>query len=329
MDWTGIGADIERVIGMKISVAMAAYNGALYIEEQLISILHQSRKADEVIICDDQSTDRTAEIVQKFILGHKLGESWSLHINQKNLRYASNFIGAARRTTGDLILFCDQDDIWLPERVAAMEKIMMQNPQILLLGSEFETFTSSSSALSVPSWELKQMKNDMSLERLTYSAKNIFIGCQGCTMCVRQSFFHKAVPYWYAGWAHDEFVWKLALCMDGLYMYHANTIKRRLHASNVSMHKMRNVEKRIGFLTDLQKSHEMTKQFAEDIGLEKEKLHLLERNLEAAKLRIEVLSKKKYGNTLKLLLRYRDCYHKSRAIPVELFMALNDKVDKK
>ena len=63
---------------MTVSVCMGIYNGEKYIEEQLDSILRQTRRAEEVILCDDCSTDRTVEIVRLFIEKHGLGESWRL-----------------------------------------------------------------------------------------------------------------------------------------------------------------------------------------------------------------------------------------------------------
>lgn len=307
---------------MKISVAIATYNGEEYVIEQLESIINQTRKVDEVIICDDVSKDETVRVVNDFINKNNLSDTWSIEVNKKNVGYASNFMNAAKKTSGDLILFCDQDDIWLPERVADIEKIMNENQNILLLGSEFKPFTSSDDAPQVPGWEMKQMKNDKSLEKKEYKSENIFIGCQGCTMCVRQTFFRQILPYWYEGWAHDEFVWKMALCLDGLYMYHAYTLKRRLHSNNVTMHKMRDLNKRVVFLQNLKKSHEATLKFAKDIGLDDKKLHLLERNIKATQKRIELLKNRKVMNTFPLACFYRDCYHKSRAILVELYMAI-------
>lgn len=310
------------VIKMKISVAIATYNGASFITQQLESIMNQTRQVDEVVICDDVSKDDTVKVVEEFIRENNLSDKWSVSVNSRNKGYASNFIGAARKTKGDLILFCDQDDIWLPQRVFEIEKIMTENPQIMLLGSEFKPFTSSDDAPEVPGWEMKQMKNDGSLEKKDFCPQNVFIGCQGCTMCVRQTFFRRVEPYWYEGWAHDEFVWKMALCLDGLYMYHAYTLKRRLHSNNVTMHKMRDVAKRTRFLEDLLKSHEVTLKFAQDINLDDKKIKLLKRNIKATKKRIELFKNRKILNTVPLALFYRDCYHKSRAILVELYMVL-------
>lgn len=309
---------------MKISVAMATYNGEEYIIEQLESIRNQTRRVDEVIICDDQSKDNTVSVIEDYIEEHNLQEKWHVFVNEKNLGYASNFIGAADKTTGDIILFCDQDDIWVPDRVERFEKIMTENDDILLVGSEFKPFTSTDDAPSVPGWEMKQMRYDETLEKLSFVPENIPIGCQGCTMCMKRSFYTKTRPFWYTGWAHDEFVWKMALCMDGLYMYHSSTLKRRLHSNNVTMHKMRDNQKRIKFLEDLLKCHEATIKFADSIDLSDKKMKLLEKNRKGTILRIELLRDKKYLNIVKLFFCYRECYHKLRAIPVELYMALKN-----
>ncbi len=91
---------------MKVSVAMAAFNGEKFIEEQLASILSQTRPVDEVIICDDRSSDRTAELAEDFIARKHLQDTWRVEVNTQNVGYASNFIGAVRKTSGDVVFFC-------------------------------------------------------------------------------------------------------------------------------------------------------------------------------------------------------------------------------
>jgi glycosyltransferase involved in cell wall biosynthesis len=307
---------------MKISVAMATYNGEKYIVEQLESIRTQTMPVDEVRICDDCSTDDTVKVVREYLKEHGLEDTWSITVNEHNLGYASNFMKAVRKTSGEYIFFCDQDDIWIPDRIEKMVKIMDTHEHIMLLGSEFEPFASTADAPSVPKWELRQFKNDGSLEKKKFNAGNIFIGCQGCTMCLRRKLINKTYAYWYDGWAHDEYAWKMALCMDGLYVYHSYTLKRRLHSTNVTMRKVRSKDKRIKYLRDLIDSHEATLKYILKHGAEPRKVRLLERNIKAAKLRIALLEDKNYFNTVKLILGYSDCYHKRRAIPVEIYMAL-------
>ena len=192
---------------MKISVAMATYNGEKYIVDQLESIRTQTHAVDEVIICDDCSTDETVEVVKRFILEHKLEDRWQIEVNQHNLGYASNFISALQKTTGDYIFFCDQDDIWVPDRVEVMTGLMEENTEICLLCSEFESFEESEDALSVPAWEKKQFKRDNSLEHLEFNPHLLFIDYQGCSMCMRGQFWEQVKTWRYNGWADDEVLW--------------------------------------------------------------------------------------------------------------------------
>ena len=67
---------------MKVSVAMCTYNGEKYIEEQLNSILNQTKKIDEIIICDDGSKDNTLKICDKILKNSNV--TYSIKINKKN-----------------------------------------------------------------------------------------------------------------------------------------------------------------------------------------------------------------------------------------------------
>lgn len=101
---------------MFISVAIATFNGERFIEEQLNSILKQTRLPDEIIICDDCSSDSTVEIIKRIEL------TTNIYIkiieNQINLGYTNNFLKAISLTKGDLIFISDQDDVWFDNKIA-------------------------------------------------------------------------------------------------------------------------------------------------------------------------------------------------------------------
>ena len=103
----------------RISVALCTYNGARYLTEQLESILRQSQPPDEIIICDDRSTDDTIAIIDSFIKEYP--GVIHLFINEETLHVKKNFEKAIRLCTGDLIFLSDQDDIWEPGKA---EKVM-------------------------------------------------------------------------------------------------------------------------------------------------------------------------------------------------------------
>ena len=307
---------------MKISVAMATYNGARFLKEQLDSIRGQSVPADQVSLCDDGSTDGTAELAEQYVADYGLGAQWSVLRNPERLGYAENFRKAAGHTDGDYVFFCDQDDIWEPDRVEQMVKQMEERKEIQVLGSEFVPFTVDHDAPKVSRRVLKSFRNDGSLEHVIWSPGHIFIGSEGCTMCLRREFLERTRDYWYPGWAHDEYAWKLALCLDGCYILHTVTLRRRMHSGNVSKRKLRDLEKRIEFFRALQKSHETTLRFAEALEMPEEARKLLRRNIRATALRIELMEQRRLWNIVPLLFRYRDCYHSKKSIPVEFCMAV-------
>lgn len=116
-----------------ISVAMCTYNGERYLREQLESIASQTRLPDELVICDDRSTDSTAEIIRDFADSAPFPVRFNL--NPVNLGGAAkgitkNFEQASRLCIGDLIAFCDQDDVWLPQKLARMAQTMEEQPQL-------------------------------------------------------------------------------------------------------------------------------------------------------------------------------------------------------
>lgn len=100
-----------------ISVVLCSYNGALYIKEQILSIVAQTMLPKELIIGDDGSTDDTLAIVEN--LRPKIeGAGIQLLIYQHNhLGPHGNFKETLRKATCELIAPCDQDDIWLPEKL--------------------------------------------------------------------------------------------------------------------------------------------------------------------------------------------------------------------
>jgi glycosyltransferase involved in cell wall biosynthesis len=99
----------------RTSVVLATYNGAAFLHEQLQSLAAQSQKPFEIVISDDGSVDATHRIVQAFARTTDIPIRF--HVNQQRLGFADNFLSAAREVGGDLIAFCDQDDVWHPDKI--------------------------------------------------------------------------------------------------------------------------------------------------------------------------------------------------------------------
>lgn len=110
---------------------MATYNGEKYVREQLESIWSQSVKPDEIIISDDASTDNTISVIEYFI--KQTGAPVTLIENSENHGFIKNFHTALSHANGDIIFLSDQDDLWLPDRIAACKRIFDRQPEVLSL----------------------------------------------------------------------------------------------------------------------------------------------------------------------------------------------------
>ena len=110
-----------------ISIAMATYNGEKHLREQLESLAKQTVLPLELVVCDDCSSDATVNIVNDFAASAPFVVR--LYRNEFNLGYSDNFLKAAGLCCGQWIAFCDQDDVWLPNKLARVsEAIIARRP---------------------------------------------------------------------------------------------------------------------------------------------------------------------------------------------------------
>ena len=112
---------------------MATFNGALYLHEQLASLAAQTLLPFELVVTDDGSSDRTKAIVETFAATAPFQVHWSA--NPSRLGYRANFMRAVSLCAGDLIAFCDQDDIWYPEKLAIAATAFC-DPSVMLFHHE-------------------------------------------------------------------------------------------------------------------------------------------------------------------------------------------------
>ena len=111
---------------MKISVALAAYNGEKFIEEQLRSILSQLGEGDEVVVSDDNPSGVTKAAVLS------MGDPRIKYVEGPGQGVIKNFEFAISQTSGDIIFLSDQDDVWLPGKVAAVRR-EIENGALLVM----------------------------------------------------------------------------------------------------------------------------------------------------------------------------------------------------
>lgn len=114
---------------MKVSIALATKNGEKYIKEQLDSFNNQTLLPDELIVSDDCSTDKTIEIITKF-LHEEAKFPVKIFQNPSTLGVNNNFESALQKCTGDIIFISDQDDRWFESKILEIVELFKENKSI-------------------------------------------------------------------------------------------------------------------------------------------------------------------------------------------------------
>lgn len=102
-----------------ISVALCTYNGERYLREQLDSLLAQTYSNMEIVAVDDGSKDRTVELLREY---ERRDPRLRVIVNPHNIGFTRNFERAIALCNGALIAPCDQDDIWLPDKLRTLAR---------------------------------------------------------------------------------------------------------------------------------------------------------------------------------------------------------------
>lgn len=116
-----------------VSICIATYNGAKYIREQIDSLMNQTYQNIEVIIQDDCSSDNTVSILKTYQEKMNI----TINRNEENLGYIKNFEKVLQKANGEYIAICDQDDIWVENKIELLinniaDKTMIYSDSLLI-----------------------------------------------------------------------------------------------------------------------------------------------------------------------------------------------------
>lgn len=204
-----------------ISVCIATFNGEKYIKEQLLSILPQLDKNDEIIISDDYSVDSTLDII------HGIHDSRIRIIMNKSTKgYTSNFQNALLHAKGDYIFLCDQDDVWVDDKVRYCIK-QLQSCDFIV--SDAIVVDEKKNIISNSFFE--ERKNFTSFIGNLYK-----FGFLGCCMAFRKNILYKALPFPenHQYCTHDNWLFLVAKAFYKVNVVSEKLILYRRHISNVS-----------------------------------------------------------------------------------------------
>jgi glycosyltransferase involved in cell wall biosynthesis len=184
---------------MKVSVAFIVYNGGHYLRTQLDSILAQIQPVDEIIVCDDASSDETKEIVEQYKNNHP--DLFFVQYNQQNIGATKNIEKAIQACTGDIILLADQDDYWETNKVETIIKWFEANPTMngvftngALMNSNGE-LDNKYSLWDVMSFPYKAIENSNEVINLKLYINTVENTVTGATLAIRNNLAFLKQPF--------------------------------------------------------------------------------------------------------------------------------------
>lgn len=221
---------------MRLSVALCTYNGRLYIEQQLDSIAGQELPVDEIVVCDDNSSDETVSIVELFSLKHS-EISIKIYRNNSQLGVIKNFEKAISLCSGDIIFCSDQDDIWMPQKTSIFINTFNADNKLDLIFSNAFLIDSNNFLFSgytlFDIWGLKGNILKAWKKNMYFEIMNKGNRITGATVAFRKTFADCVLPFKRTDILHDEQLAIQAIKRNSLGMIEDCLTKYRIHSSNV------------------------------------------------------------------------------------------------
>jgi glycosyltransferase involved in cell wall biosynthesis len=191
---------------VSISVALCTYNGSAFLDAQLESIAKQRLAPDELVVCDDGSTDATLAMLEGF--SEVAPFAVRIHTNERRLGYVKNFEKAISLCTAEIVALADQDDVWDPDKLRASAQVLEDRPDVGLVCTDAEIVDRDLNPLGARmAGSLGFGSADQALvaggKALHVLVRTNFV--TGATMAFRASFVSDIVPI-PESWVHDGWI---------------------------------------------------------------------------------------------------------------------------
>ena len=205
-----------------VSVAMATFNGATYLREQLDSLARQTYLPTELVVSDDGSEDATLEMLTSF----SRAAPFEVRVlsDQPRLGFAGNFERALRACTGDIVFFSDQDDVWYERKIERVSETMRTRPDVQLVIHDRVITDGSLASTGV---------STLSALRARRGSIEDFVA--GSSTAMRRDLVELALPFPdLATVGHDAWIHMLARSLDSAYVLDEPLMLYRRHGANAS-----------------------------------------------------------------------------------------------
>jgi glycosyltransferase involved in cell wall biosynthesis len=212
---------------------MTTYNGALFLREQLDSIFAQTRLPNELIVCDDRSSDETPQLLSDYAA--RAPVPMIVVINDQRLGSTRNFEQAIRLCSGDLIALCDQDDVWYPHKLQVIERRFEDDPDLGLVFSNGDLIDEKGGRLRGELWRKFLFSRDLQKILRNGDAHRLVLAMPfmtGATMVFRSKFnsLILPMPMGIPTFIHDRWIGVLIAAVARIGMIEDRLIAYRLHA---------------------------------------------------------------------------------------------------
>lgn len=218
---------------MRVSIAMASYNGSAWVEEQLESFAAQSRLPDELVVCDDCSSDDTVAKLERFAASAGFGVR--VERNPRNLTTTANFGKAVSLCEGDVVFLSDQDDVWRPEKIERMAEIFERRPEVGVVFSNGRVCDAALRPAGHSLWDaLWFSAGERALVRAG-RATEVFVKhvvAAGSTLAFRSEYRDLYLPFPDLHDCHDAWISFLVACAAPVAIVEQELVDYRVHGAN-------------------------------------------------------------------------------------------------
>jgi glycosyltransferase involved in cell wall biosynthesis len=219
---------------LAVSVALCTYNGARFVAAQLRSILAQSRPPDEVVICDDGSSDDTVAVVER--IRQDTGANIRLFVNRENLGFVRNFERAIGLCEGDIVFLSDQDDVWVPERIETMLEPFLEDDRVCLAYSDAEIVDADLKPLGTTVFGTRRVARLRDGNNRAIAEVVLHPDLKGCLTAHRSSwksvFWPMPAAAQESGWGHDHWLAVIAHAAGKVRAIDRVLMSYRVHGAN-------------------------------------------------------------------------------------------------
>jgi glycosyltransferase involved in cell wall biosynthesis len=214
---------VGDLVMVRVSVCMTTYNGERYIYKQIKSILEQIQENDEIIVCDDQSSDSTTSIISSF-----QDKRIKIIINEKNLGFSKNFSKCISLAEGNFIFLSDHDDIWLPGKIEKYLSIFQEKSDVVSIMSNMEIINENDEVINPRLLNLRSGYNNRFVRVIQNFIKSTYYGC---SIAFRKELRSKILPL---PFHFDTWIGLVSDIYGKCYHMNEVTMQYRRHSNNFS-----------------------------------------------------------------------------------------------